>query len=83
MHFPTEAIERVITLTTPAGKRIRNNFCLGFKVIRLNNLKGVSLEVMDIVGEVFLLPGETINFRRAQWSHHAEKEDTWKHGENL
>jgi hypothetical protein len=62
MHFPTEVIGRVITLTTPAGKRIKYNFCLGFKVIRLKNFKGVSLEVIDIVGEVFLLPGETINF---------------------
>jgi hypothetical protein len=51
MHFPTEAIGRAITLTTPAKKRIRYNFWLEFKIIRLNNLKGVSLEVMDVAGE--------------------------------
>jgi hypothetical protein len=31
MHFPTEAIGRAITLTTPDGKRIRYTFCLEFK----------------------------------------------------
>jgi hypothetical protein len=51
MHFSTEAIGRAITLTTPEGKRIRYKFCLEFKDIRLNNLKGVSLEVMAIVRE--------------------------------
>jgi hypothetical protein len=44
--FLTEAIGRAITLTTSDGKRIRYNLCLEFKDIRLNNLKGVSLEVM-------------------------------------
>jgi hypothetical protein len=52
MHFPTETIGRAITLTTPKGKMIRYKFCLEFKDIRyLNNLKGVSLEVMAIVRE--------------------------------
>jgi hypothetical protein len=51
MHFPTETIGRAITLTTPEGKRIRYKFCLEFKDIRLNNLKGVSLEFMAIVRE--------------------------------
>jgi hypothetical protein len=45
MHLPTEAIGRAITLTTLEGKRIRYKFCLEFKVFRLNNLKGVSLDV--------------------------------------
>jgi hypothetical protein len=58
--FPTKSIERAITPTTPAEKRIRYKFYLEFKVIRLNNLKGVSLEVMDKVGKCFVLPGETI-----------------------
>jgi hypothetical protein len=49
MHFPTEAIGRAITLTTLEGKRIRYKSCLEFNDIRLNNLKGVSLEVMAIV----------------------------------
>jgi hypothetical protein len=53
MHFPTEAIGRAITLTTPAKKRIRYNFWMEFKKFRLNNPKGVSLEVMDIVGKCF------------------------------
>jgi hypothetical protein len=61
MHFPTEAIRRAVTLTTPAGKRIRYKFSFEFKVIRLNNLKGVSLEVMDVVGKRFDLPRETLN----------------------
>jgi hypothetical protein len=56
---------------------------LEFKVIRLNNLKGVSLEVMDIVGKCFVLPGETIKFSRTQWSHHTEEGATREHGENL
>jgi hypothetical protein len=42
MHFPTEAIGRENTLTTPAEKRIRYKFCLEFKVTRLNNLKGLA-----------------------------------------
>jgi hypothetical protein len=46
MHFPTEAIERTTTLTTLERKRIRYKFYLEFKDVRLNNLKGVSLEVM-------------------------------------
>jgi hypothetical protein len=57
MHFPTKAIGRANTLTTPAEKRIRYKFCLEFKVIKINILKGVSLEVMDIVGEVFCFTG--------------------------
>jgi hypothetical protein len=51
MHFSTKTIGRVTTLTTPEGKRIRYKFCLEFKDIRLNNLKGVSLEVKAIVRE--------------------------------
>jgi hypothetical protein len=51
MHLPTEAIGRAITLTTPEGKRITYKFGLEFKDIKLNNLKGVSLEVMAIVRE--------------------------------
>jgi hypothetical protein len=49
--FTTEAIGRSITLTTQKGKRIRYKFRLEFKNIRLNNLKGVSLEVKTIVRE--------------------------------
>jgi hypothetical protein len=48
---------------------------LEIKKIRLNNLKGVSLEVMDMVGKSFILPEETIKFYRAQRSHHT-LEDT-------
>jgi hypothetical protein len=51
MYFPTEAIGRAITLTTPEGKRIRYKSYLEFNNIRLNNLKGVSLEVMAVVRE--------------------------------
>jgi hypothetical protein len=65
MHFPTEALERANTLTTPPEKRIRYKFRLEFKVIRLNILKGVSLEVMDIERKCFVLPGETIKFCKA------------------
>jgi hypothetical protein len=61
MHFPTKAIGRVVTLTTPEAKRIRYKFRLEFKVIRINNLKRVSLEVMDVVGKCFDLQGETFN----------------------
>jgi hypothetical protein len=51
MHFSTETIGRVTTLTIPEGKRIRYKYCLEFKDIRLNNLKGVSLEDMAIERE--------------------------------
>jgi hypothetical protein len=51
MHFPTKAIGRANTLTTQKGKRIRYKLCWEFKVFRLNNLKGVSLEDMAIVRE--------------------------------
>jgi hypothetical protein len=51
MHLPTEVLERAITLTTLAEKRIIYKFCLEFKDIRLNILKGVSLEVMAVVRE--------------------------------
>jgi hypothetical protein len=51
MHFPTEAIGRAITLTTPEGKRIRYKSCLELNDISLNNLKGVSLEVMVVAKE--------------------------------
>jgi hypothetical protein len=44
-----DCVNRAITLTTPEGKRIRYKSQLEFKDIRLNNLKGVSLEVMAIV----------------------------------
>jgi hypothetical protein len=81
--FPTEAIGRANTLTNPTEKRIIYKFCLEFKTIRLNNLKGVSLEVMDIVGKYFVLPGETIKCCKAQWSHHTKEEATWNPGENL
>ena len=40
-----------ITLTTPEGKRIRYKSQLEFKDIRLNHLKGVSLEQVHIVKE--------------------------------
>jgi hypothetical protein len=97
MHFPTEAIGRTTTLTTLERKRIRYKFCLEFKDVRLNNLKGVSLEVMATVRERFGLPGETnqdmgsngkkysnqnIKFCQVQWSHHTEEEATWKLREN-
>jgi hypothetical protein len=51
MHLSTETIGRVTTLTISERKKIRYKFYLGFKDIRLNNLKGVSLEVMAIVRE--------------------------------
>jgi hypothetical protein len=46
-----DCVNRAITLTTPEGKRIRDKSNLEFQDIRLNNLKGVSLEVMAIVRE--------------------------------
>jgi hypothetical protein len=51
MYFSTKAIGRAITLTTSKGKRIGHKFCLEFRDIRLNNLKGVSLEDMAIERE--------------------------------
>jgi hypothetical protein len=51
MHSSIETIGRVTTLTIPERKNIRYKFYLEFKDIRLNNLKGVSLEVMAIVRE--------------------------------
>jgi hypothetical protein len=40
--FTTKAIGRAITLTTLEGKRIRYKFCLEFKDIRLNILRGLA-----------------------------------------
>ena len=46
-----DCANRAITLTTPEGKRIRYKSQLEFKDIRLNHLKGVSLEQVHIVKE--------------------------------
>jgi hypothetical protein len=61
MHFPLRYWKEQLH-SPPQQKRIRYKFGLEFKVFRLNNLKGVSLEVMDIVGKCFVLLGETIKF---------------------
>jgi hypothetical protein len=53
-----DCVNRAITLTTPEGKRIRYKSQLEFQDIRLNHLKGVSLEEVHIVKEypdVFLM----------------------------
>jgi hypothetical protein len=57
-----DCVNRAITLTTPEGRRIRYKSNVDFNNIRLNHLKGVSLEEVDVVREypdVFLdeLPG--------------------------
>jgi hypothetical protein len=80
--FPLKSYKRKYT-HHPAEKRIRYKYGLEFKVVRLNDLKGVSLEVMDVLGKCFVLSRETIKFCRAHWSHHTEEEDTWKLGKNL
>jgi hypothetical protein len=46
-----DCVNRAITLTTPEGKRIRYKSHLEFQDIRLNHLKGVSLEEVHIVKE--------------------------------
>jgi hypothetical protein len=46
-----DCVNRAITLTTPKGKRIRYKSQLEFQDIRLNHLKGVSLEEVPIVKE--------------------------------
>jgi hypothetical protein len=46
-----DCVNRAITLTTPEGKRIRYKSQLEFQDIRLNHLKGVSLEEVPIVKE--------------------------------
>jgi hypothetical protein len=57
-----DCVNRAITLTTPEGRRIRYKYNLDFNDIRLNHLKGVSLDEVAVVREypnVFLeeLPG--------------------------
>jgi hypothetical protein len=57
-----DCVDRAITLTTPEGRRIRYKCNMDFNNIRLNHLKGVSLEEVVVVQEypdVFLdeLPG--------------------------
>jgi hypothetical protein len=57
-----DCVNRAITLTTPEGRRIRYKSNLDFNDIRLNHLKGVSLDEVAVVREypnVFLeeLPG--------------------------
>jgi hypothetical protein len=44
-----DCVNRAITLTTPEGKRIRYKSNMDFNDIRLNHLKGVSLEDMAVV----------------------------------
>jgi hypothetical protein len=46
-----DCVNRAITLTTPEGKRIRYRSSFEFKDIRLNHLKGVSLEEVPIIKE--------------------------------
>ena len=46
-----DCANRAITLTTPEGKRIRFKSKMELKRIRLNSLKGVSLEQVPIVRE--------------------------------
>jgi hypothetical protein len=44
-----DCVSRAITLTTPEGRRIRYKSSLDFNDIRLNHLKGVSLEEVAVV----------------------------------
>jgi hypothetical protein len=54
-----DCVNRAITLTTPEGKRIRYKSQLDFNDIRLNHLKGVSLEEVHIVNEYpYVFPDE-------------------------
>jgi hypothetical protein len=46
-----DCVNRAITFTTPEGKRIRYKSKLEFHDIRLNHLKGVSLEEVHLVKE--------------------------------
>jgi hypothetical protein len=46
-----DCVNRSITLTTPEGRRIRYKSNLDFNDIRLNHLKGVSLEEVAVVKE--------------------------------
>jgi hypothetical protein len=46
-----DCVNRTITLTTPEGKKIRYKSQLDFQDIRLNHVKGVSLEEVPIVKE--------------------------------
>jgi hypothetical protein len=46
-----DCVNRVITLTTPEGRRIRYKSNMDFNSIRLNHLKGVSLEEVVVVRE--------------------------------
>jgi hypothetical protein len=46
-----DCVNRAITLTTPEGRRIRYKSRLDFNDIRLNHLKGVSLDEVHIVNE--------------------------------
>jgi hypothetical protein len=46
-----DCVNRAITLTTPEGRRIRYKSNMDFNNIRLNHLKGVSLEEVDVVRE--------------------------------
>jgi hypothetical protein len=46
-----DCVNRAITLTTPEGKRIRYKSNMDFNDIRLNHLKGVSLEDVAVVRE--------------------------------
>jgi hypothetical protein len=46
-----DCINRAITLTTPEGRRIRYKSNMDFNIIRLNYLKGVSIEDVAVVRE--------------------------------
>ena len=46
-----DCVNRAISLTTPEGKRIRFKSKMELRRIRLNSLKGVSLEQVPIVRE--------------------------------
>jgi hypothetical protein len=46
-----DCVNRAITLSTPEGKRIRYKSIMDFNDIRLNHLKGVSLEEVAVVRE--------------------------------
>jgi hypothetical protein len=46
-----DCVSRAITLTTPEGRRIRYKSQLDFNDIRLNHLKGVSLDEVHVVNE--------------------------------
>jgi hypothetical protein len=46
-----DCVNRAITLTTPEGRRIRYRSNMDFNSIRLNHLKGVSIEEVAVVRE--------------------------------